>query len=509
MKRWIRLAAVLYPRSWREEYGTEFSALLDDVRPRWRVFANVLGGAIRMQISRGTNWLKLAVAMAAAGAIVALGTSFAIAPRYVSSAVIAITPQPDPLRPVSAETLRQRTAEQFAQTEGEILSRTSLAATVLELDLYEKERQRTPLEDVLERMRANIRIQARPSSDGSLAPIVLSLSFAYPDQVKAQSAVRELASKFTQANETMNRNQTNMYRHFWEDVATEAASHHEKVAPAPPPPVGDTLAVLDPASLPKEPEGPNRVEFLAWGLGTGLVLGLLAALGIRRPRGFLQLGGFAVAGCFLAGAASFLIPNRYTSTAVLQVTPAVLTEDPLAAPRAGTPAAEFLREWEPKTLSIQRLSEIIQDPRINLYPKERARKPIEDVVREMQTRDLRIDALNPASGVAAASSAFRISFSYSDRNKAHDVVQTLIVSFMEQRLTRDRNNASQKGGKLAEIIYRKAGENLDVLDPPSLPITPVTPNRLLIAAMGLGVGLLAGALTLILRRPHTPTPQFA
>ena len=108
-----------------------------------------------------------------------------------------------------------------------------------------------------------------------------------------------------------------MYRHFWQDVASDAAFHHEKTAPAPPPPVGDTLAVLDAASLPKDPVGPNRMVFLAWGLGAGLLLGLLAALAMRRPRGVRHLAGFAVAGCALAGAVSFLIPNRYTSTAVM------------------------------------------------------------------------------------------------------------------------------------------------------------------------------------------------
>ena len=105
----------------------------------------------------------------------------------------------------------------------------------------------------------------------------------------------------------------------------------------------------------------------------------------------------------------------------------------------------------------------------------------------MLARDLRIAALNPASGVTAAPSAFSISFSYSDRTKAHDLVQTLLVSFQEQHLTKDRNYALQKGDKLLlELTRRKAGENLDVLDPPSLPITPVTPNRLMIAAIGLG-----------------------
>ena len=133
---------------------------------------------------------------------------------------------------------------------------------------------------------------------------------------------------------------------------------------------------------------------------------------------------------------------------------------------------------------------------------------MEDVVRDMQARDLRIATVNPASGGAAASSAFSISFSYSDRNKAHDTVQTLITTFQMQHLTNDLKNALQ-GGKLREIIERKAGESLSVLDPPSFPIAPVTPNRLLIAAMGLGIGLLVGVLTLILRRPPTPVPQPA
>jgi LPS O-antigen subunit length determinant protein (WzzB/FepE family) len=461
-----------------------------------------------MQMTKGTNWVKLAIAMAAAGAMVALGTSFAVAPNYISSAVIAVTPQADPVRPASPETLEKRAAQRLALMEGEILSRSSLADIVLRLGLYKEERARMPLEDVLEQMREKIRLEARPSTNGGAAPIALSISFAYPDQAMAQAAVRELASKFDQANRMTNRNQANMYVSFWKDVASEAAFHHEKIVPAPPPPVGDTLAVLDAASLPTKSIGPNRIVFLAWGLGAGLVPGLLAALAMRRPRGVGRLAGFAAAGCALAGAASFLLPDRYTSTAVLQITPVRRTQDALATPRAGTPADTYLREWAPEVLSVPALSRLIQDPRLNLYPKERARKPIEEVVRQMLARDLSVTALNPASGLAAAP-AFTISFSYSDRIKAHDFVQMLISSFMEQHLTRDRNNALQKGGMLLEIIQRKAGESLDVLDPPSLSITPATPTRLMIAAAGLGLGLLLGAITLFVRRAPTPALQPA
>ena len=135
--------------------------------------------------------------------------------------------------------------------EQEVLSRTSLAETVQDLDLYKKERQRIPLEDVIEQMRQNIRIEASSSS-----PFVSSISFAYPDQVKAQAAVRELTAKFTESIAMTNHYREMEYRNFWQD---EAAFNHAK--PAPPPPMGDTVTVLDPASLPSNPRVPTASYF--------------------------------------------------------------------------------------------------------------------------------------------------------------------------------------------------------------------------------------------------------
>ena len=146
-------------------------------------------------------------ATAVFGAIVAAGVSFTVAPRYVSTAAISVTPQPDLLRHASPEAFRQRATENIMAMEQEILSRTSLHETVLKLDLYERERQRMPLKDVIEEMRRNIRFEFRSSN-----PIVVSISLAYPDQVKAQAAVRELATKFTRANATVNHYREMAYR---------------------------------------------------------------------------------------------------------------------------------------------------------------------------------------------------------------------------------------------------------------------------------------------------------
>jgi hypothetical protein len=422
MKRWIALAAAIYPRRWREQFGQEFDALLDDVGPSRRVLMNVLGGAIRMQITTGAGLLKLVATTAIAGAVVSVGASFTVPPTYVSSAVMSVTPQPDPLRPVSPQALRQRSADFIVRAEGNILSRQSLATLIHDpsLDLYKKERARMPMEDVVELMRRNIRIEAISSKHDGLTPMVFRVTFSYPDRVKAQATVRALTLRLTQENEFVNRYRESEYQELWHDMA---AAHLAK--PAPPPPVADSVVgVLDPPSLPKESMGPGPIAFVAWGLGAGLLLGLLAALAMRHPRGAWRLGGFAAAGCLVASAASYLIPNRYTATAVMQIVPAELTEDPHAPIPRATPAAEFLHQWEPQVLSTERLSEIIRDPHLNLYSEARAARTVQEVVQNMRARDIRITPLNPEAGT------FSISFSYPDPKKAVDTVNTLIGVFV-------------------------------------------------------------------------------
>jgi hypothetical protein len=52
MKPLIRFAARLYPRSWRERYGAEFDALLNDMGADPRIALNVLREAVSMQVLR-------------------------------------------------------------------------------------------------------------------------------------------------------------------------------------------------------------------------------------------------------------------------------------------------------------------------------------------------------------------------------------------------------------------------------------------------------------------------
>ncbi len=51
MKRAIKLAAKLYPSAWRQRYGPEFDALLDQSPGGWREFQDVSGEAVVMNVS--------------------------------------------------------------------------------------------------------------------------------------------------------------------------------------------------------------------------------------------------------------------------------------------------------------------------------------------------------------------------------------------------------------------------------------------------------------------------
>ena len=191
----------------------------------------------------------------------------------------------------------------------------------------------------------------------------------------------------------------------------------------------------------------------------------------------------------------------------MTIAPAQITEDPRAPLPAATPAVEFLRQTEPQILSFQRLSEIIQDRRLNLYPSERATRPMEEVIRHMLA-NLRIAAVDPTSGAKGSVSAFSISFSYPDRYKAQRTVYAVMNAFVGRYLAEARTNAS-KSFALRQITERKAGGFLEVIDTASMPTAPETPNRVAIAAAGFGVGLLLGAIMLFFRRPRAVILQPA
>ncbi len=101
-----------------------------------------------------------------AGLVVAVVVAFLWPDTYVSTATMRITPQQVPAGLVPKTAASSQMADRLQQMETEILSRGSLSEIIQKpaLDLYKRERQRLPMEDIVQDMK-NKHIQITPLND--------------------------------------------------------------------------------------------------------------------------------------------------------------------------------------------------------------------------------------------------------------------------------------------------------------------------------------------------------
>jgi len=261
MKKLVRFAAKFYPLSWRQRYGAEFDALLDDSRSGWRDVLDVLCGALMMRISMGSYW-NMSVAFGLGGLILAAGFALRMPNHYVSHGVVRINWLAKGGKAAQAPTAlpdgNTRTEEMKAFAD-EAFSRDSLAAIIKrpDLDLYKGERTREPLEDVIEKMRNAINIEPLKGDSSSTN---FKVSFEYRDPVVAQKTVNVLIQRLMNAGV---------------ELVHAAASNRETFP-------NKTMEVLEIGSVSQKPSYPNRLQIAFTGLGMGAIAGILIATFRRK-----------------------------------------------------------------------------------------------------------------------------------------------------------------------------------------------------------------------------------
>jgi hypothetical protein len=447
----------LYPPAWRARYRAELEALIEDAGPGRGDTFDLLKEAIRMRVLESWPFAQLAIVLGIAGLLAGTGV-FAIAkPRWVSQTELKISAPARLTGDLPRATVDQELTDQFQKMRNETLSRRSLSAIVQapDLELYRKERESQPLEDVIEQMKRDLRIDLVRLPESGIA---FRISFQYPDKIRAQKTVQKLITTFADANIGVDSGQ-------WAD--------------------GEHLDVLQPPTLPASVLG-VREDLTGMVLLTslfgvaGVMLAALTSLLVRVPR-FRILGPVLGAIGMAAGVLVATFPWSHVSNARLMMS------GNGHAPAAVPEAAERFNRLRSSILSTNTLSEIILDSRLRLYAGDLKSGSVENAVERMR-RDVAV-AMAPDS--RATGPVISLSFRYPDRYKAQQTLQALVNKLADV----DIQTRAQS------LVFRpKLPLNLDVMDPPSLPQVPSGPNRWLILSMGLGTGIALAVFTKLAMR---------
>src|ERR1035437_3798593 len=174
------------------------------------------------------------------------------------------------------------------------------------------------------------------------------------------------------------------------------------------------------------------------------VLGGAMKMQLKSWSAWKTVAAFGLVGATGALAFTLTIPHRYVSTAVIKM---------------GDIGDVQLNAEATKILGRAPLTRLIMEA--DLYSDLRGRMPLEDIVEQLKTQDIRIQ---PAGG-----KQFAVSVVASDAGRAQRATQILAADFLD--------------AKVGTLV-----------DPASLPVTPNGPRLSRNVLMGLGAGVLLGSL---------------
>jgi len=181
---------------------------------------------------------------------------------------------------------------------------------------------------------------------------------------------------------------------------------------------------------------------------------------LRRHRAWIL--GPLFAALVISVVVAFLWPDTYISTAIIRVVPPQVPEIYVPS-NITTDMQSRVNSMEQTILSRATLTNLITTQ--GLYPKERARKPLDDVIEDMRSHDIRISNVQLLSTTNAKQNypAFSVSFSYNNRFTAQKVATDLVARFLEEN---QRQVTTQTGATTAFITDRhtEAKQKLDEIE---------------------------------------------
>jgi succinoglycan biosynthesis transport protein ExoP len=451
-----------------------------------------------------------------AGTVIAIVVAFALPNVYVSQAEMQITPA-QISESIVKTTVNQQLTDRIMQMENEILSRTTLSNIIQDprLDLYKSDRAREPIEDVIETMRTRdikIKIDALPG-DGLRRASAFSIAFSYPDRIKAQQTVQALMTKFQDSNLNTQATQQKVVTNYVHDELSEAKAKLDQL--------NEQLTKFRVENSGKLPEQSalNVAQLTALQQQSTTINDGLNRLAQERvqldQRETTLQGQVDLFNMFDKENAAAAPVARRQSDRLLELNRNIETvESQLAQMR------QIYKANYPDMRDAEARLQVLRNERDNLQKKqEEEEAKLEDATKEpakKPTNFANAQSLSNLQGQIDATRALvksnemqRASLMKQQQtlNKAIDEYQAKLTATSgieatyaemvgNQRAATEKFQILQTKQELTEqngeLLSRKAGENLDVLDPPSLPQSPAKPNRLLIVGAGAAISLILG-----------------
>jgi polysaccharide biosynthesis transport protein len=443
-----------------------------------------------------------------AGLVIAVVVAFLWPDTFISTAVMRITPQQISERLVPSNISTQM-AERLLAMQQQIESRTQLQELIQRpsLNLYPKEIRRKPMEDVIDEMRKAIKITIL-STDSSQPQqkfaSAFEISFRYADRYKAQAVVRELVSKFTEETNNQLRQQSNTTTQFLGDQVKAAKETLDKLDAQISQFKSENAGRL-PDQLQSNQQAVNVLELQQQSLNESINRDAQDKMMLETQISNLKQESTFIGSNLEQTSSREAVKNGR----ILQLNNMILDLDTQLSG-----ARQTYKENHPDIRSLEAKLSVLRKQRDDLEKEEstaaakaqpvKSTNPqvaqsleslklqIQNVQAQIQARNMEMEEkAKQLKETQAAVGAYRARIDAIPMNEQRfaGLQRDYAIAKADYDDKAKRKEASETSSNLEE---RKAGENLETLDPASLPEQASEPNRLLIAGSGIGVGLFLG-----------------
>jgi len=427
---------------------------------------------------------------------------------YVSVATIRVVPPqvPENFVPANVNTDVQGRVNSLIQL---ILNRASLTNIINTHNLYKRERERLPLDDVIENMRLYdikccplLQTANTQRSERTQYP-AFQIGFAYNNRFIAQKVTTDLVARFLEENVREVSQQTVSTTQFLRDQWDTAKKKLDDIE--------QKLSVFRTQNMGRLPEE-QQSNYQGLNAMQGQMLTLNTSMNRVNQEKLLYENQLRI---FREQLSNLKDPNS-TDQAQQQKNEKLAEKDREIEQyeNAIASARERYKESHPDVQRLANMLAAAKKQREAIVKQEEAKKPDAPVARTpnpqiaREQRDLNV-AMQRIQGLVQAKDLEMDDYKKQSGELEKTIrlyqsrIESVPVGIKEyDQLIRERDLARRDYEDLdrrlnasamsTALENRQQGERLEQLDPPSIPQTPTQPKRPLIIAIGAGIGLIAG-----------------